>query len=282
MTFAPATSHSSGYASIMVPLNLGEGAGDRVRLAATLSDRFGSRLIGIAAEDVILPYVEGGMAAFDATLYEEAKRTVGENLAKAEMVFRRAAGSTNNIDWRCKIGEPRRFVLTQARAADILLIARQASDDPPQGAMTLSPGELVMELGRPLIVVPPHVTDLSAKHIVIAWKNTREARRAVWDSLPLLRRAEAVAVLSVGPEAESQGTRDVGDYLALHGVASRAVILSTSTKSAIDELIDFTLENGSDLIVSGAYGHSRMREWLFGGMTHELLQSSPVCCLMSH
>lgn len=282
MTSAAVSALQTGYASIMVPLNLGEGAEDRVKLAASLANSFGSRLIGIAAEDLLLPYMGDGLSGVDATLIEDARRTAAENLAKAETIFHRAADPLNDIDWRCAIDTPRHFIASQARAADIVVLARQASTDPVQGNMGLSPGDLVMDLGRPLIVVPPRVTQLSARHIVIAWKDTREARRAVWDALPLLRRAETVTVLAIGAEAPDQGAQDVSNYLALHDITSRAVLRTDSIKHASDELIDFTLENGSDLIVAGAYGHSRMQEWFFGGVTHDLLEGTPVCCLMSH
>ena len=278
---ATAKSHPD-YASIMVPLNLGSGAADRVKLAASLADRFGSRLIGIAAEDFILPYVGDGLASVDAFLIEESKRAVSEDLARAEAIFRKAADGLKDIVWRSAIETPRSFVLDQARAADLVVLARQAHHDPEQGGMSLSPGDLVMSLGRPLLVVPPGVSYLSGKHIVVAWKDTREARRAVRDALPLLTRAESVTVLSIGPDAEDQGADDVRDYLTLHGVATKAVLRTDTAKHAVNELIDFATEHGADLIVSGAYGHTRMREWMFGGMTRDLLQASPVCCLMSH
>jgi len=282
MTSAAITAVQTGYASIMVPLNLGEGAEDRVRLAASLARDFGSRLIGIAAEELVLPYMGDGMSGVDATLIEDARRTATENLAKAETIFHRAADPLNDIDWRCAIDTPRHFIANQARAADIVVMARQASNDPVQKNMGLSPGDLVMDVGRPVIVVPPHITHLAARHIVIAWKDTREARRAVWDALPLLRRAETVTVLAIGAEAPDQGAQDVGNYLALHGITSRTVLRTDSIKHTSDELIDFALETGSDLIVAGAYGHSRMQEWFFGGVTHDLLEGAPVCCLMSH
>lgn len=282
MTPTPAAVWQSTYASIMVPLDLGEGAADRVELAASLAERFGSRLIGVAAEDYVLPYLGDGFSGVDAILVENAKRAAAEDIAKAETVFRQSAGRLNDIDWRCAIEAPRRFIPDQARAADIVVVARQASGDPRQGQMSLAPGDLVMDLGRPLLVVPPRVKRLPAKHVVVAWKNTREARRAVRDALPLLQQAETVTVFSAGAEAQDEGAQDVSDYLALHGVGSRALIRSDGVKYASDELIDFALESGCDLIVSGAYGHSRMQEWIFGGMTQDLLEAAPVCCLMSH
>lgn len=282
MSATASAATDTAYASIMVPLNLGVGAEDRVKLAASLAERFKSRLIGIAAEEFVVPYVGEGTASVDAILIEEAKRTAAENIAKAETLFRRNAGSLNDIDWRCAIAGPRTFVLNQARAADILVLARQGSDDANQGRMALSPGDIVMDLGRPLLVVPPGIERLSAKHVVIAWKDTREARRAVWDALPFLKEAETVTVLSVGSGAEDQGAADVSEYLTLHGIMSRAVTRPDSVKFAADEVMIFAREHNADLIVCGAYGHSRMREWILGGMTHDLLESTPVCCLMSH
>lgn len=282
MTATASTATDTAYASIMVPLNLGAGAEDRVKLAASLAERFKSRLIGIAAEEFAVPYIGEGTASVDAILVDEAKRTAAENLGKAEALFRRNAGSLNDIDWRSAITEPRSFVLNQARAADILVVARQGSEDAGQGRMWLSPGNLVMDLGRPLIVVPPGIEHLSAKHVVVAWKDTREARRAVWDALPFLKGAKTVTVLSVGSGAEEQGTVDVSEYLALHGIISRVVTRPDSARFAADELTSFAQEKEADLIVCGAYGHSRMREWMFGGVTYDLLESTPVCCLMSH
>jgi nucleotide-binding universal stress UspA family protein len=279
-TAAPA--QDAGYASIMVPLHLGAGAEDRVRLAASLAERFKSRLIGIAAEEFVVPYIGEGAMGVDAVLVEEAQRTAAENIARAETLFRRNAGKLNDIEWRCAVADTRSFVLSQARAADILVVARRGSSDESQGRMALSPGDLVMDLGRPLIVVPPEVGHLSAKHAVVAWKDTREARRAVRDSLPFLKAAEIVTVLSVGSGAEDQGAADVGAYLALHGVTSRAVVRPGRVRSVADEITSFAGEHDADLIVCGAYGHSRMREWMFGGMTQDLLESTPVCCLMSH
>lgn len=278
----PASSQELGFASVMVPLHLGAGAEDRVKLALSIAERFGSRLIGVAAREFTLPYFGDGTGSVDALLIEEAKKEASEELAKAEARFRHVAGHHNDIAWRCGVETALTFVLGNARAADIVVVARQAAGDPPQGKMGLAPADLVMDLGRPLLVVPPDVTKLAGESIVIAWRDTREARRAVWDALPLLKRARAVTILSVGQGASEQGAEDVRDYLALHGIATELDIRPNTTKYAADEVIDCARRQNADLIVSGAYGHSRMREWLLGGMTADLLEATPVCCLMSH
>lgn len=276
------SSQESGFASIMVPLNLGVGAADRVKLSLSLAERFGSRLIGIAAQDIVVPYMGDGTASIDELLIEQARQAATDDVAKAEETFRRTASHYNGIAWRCGIEASLPFVLRNARAADIVVVGRQASLDAPQGRMALSPADLVMELGRPLLIVPPDVTSLSAENIVIAWRDTREARRAVWDALPFLKRAETVTIVSLGADAREQGADDVRGYLALHGVSADVDVRSNITGFAAEELIACARRKNADLIVAGAYGHSRMREWLLGGMTADLLDTTPVCCMMSH
>jgi nucleotide-binding universal stress UspA family protein len=277
-----ASPQESGFASIMVPLNLGAGAADRVALSLSLAERFGSRLIGIAGQEFIMPYIGDGTVGVDPVLIEQAKEAATEDLAKAEAIFRRVAGHYNDIVWRSGIETPLPFVLANARAADIVVVARQASLDTPQGRMALAPADLVMELGRPVLVAPPDVTELAAENIVIAWRDTREARRAVWDALPFLKRARAVTIVCVGQGAGEQGAEDVRGHLALHGVAAEVEVRADIASYAAQELLDRVRRKNADLIVSGAYGHSRMREWLLGGMTADLLETAPVCCLMSH
>lgn len=282
MTPARDQSRLACYASIMIPVNLGPGADGPVKVAASLADGYCSRLIGVAAENMVVAYYGDGIAAVDAMMIESARATNADNLSKAEAIFREAAGRTHAVEWRSATCDLRDFVLSQARAADLVVLARQGPSDPAQGNMALSPGALVMDLGRPILVVPPGVESLSAKRVVIAWKNTREARRAVWDALPLLMRAELVAVASIGDGAENQGANDVCQYLIEHGVSARAVLRLGENKYPIDELAELVAQDGADLIVAGAYGHSRTREWIFGGLTNDLLKSTPVSCLMSH
>lgn len=270
------------YASIMAPVHLGPGAESAVALAAGLAGRFSSRLIGVAAEDIVLPYYGDSVAALDAVLVEDAKRATAEHLEQAEVLFRRAAKGCPLQEWRAAVDATRSHVLAQARAADLVVMARLGAADPDQGPMSLSPGDLVMELGRPVLVVPPHLDRLAGRRVIIAWKNTREARRAVWDALPFLMRAEAVIVLTVGQEAAESGAQDVCGYLAGHHIAARALARPGSDQPAIAVLAELARQENADLIVAGAFGHSRLREWIFGGVTHDLLQETPVCCLMSH
>jgi len=171
-------------------------------------------------------------------------------------------------------------VVSEARAADLLVVGRQAEDV----ARSLDPGSVVLRAGRPVIVVPPNIDTLEAARIIVGWKDTREARRALRDALPFLQRAEAVTIVEVS-ETEARAharAADVTRYLGRHKVQVGPSIAARTKGGVADELIRLAKVEGADLIVAGAYGHSRLGEWAFGGVTRDLLASSPVCCLFSH
>ena len=121
---------------------------------------------------------------------------------------------------------------------------------------------------------------------MIAWKDTRECRRAVRDALPLLQRAGQVLIAQIGEDgsepAAKRALSDVTEYLVCHRVIVAAEIRQRSKGPAGTLLLQLAKDEGADLIVAGGYGHSRMGEWIFGGVTHALLAASPVCCLLSH
>ncbi len=140
--------------------------------------------------------------------------------------------------------------------------------------MSVDGGDLVMDAGRPVLFVPPGVDFLSAKRIVIAWKDTREARRAVWDSMPFLKRAAEVSIVVI--DSEDGSARDVATYLGCHGVAATTTTRPESEIAVAVKIVHIAQQEGADLIVCGAYGHSRAREWAFGGVTRDLLEGSPL------
>lgn len=269
------------FASIMVCVGLSSSAENRVALAASLASRFGSHLIGIAAEEATLPYLEDGLATARSILIENARNAALEDLAQAEANFRRGASHLSDIEWRSNVQSPLDFIASQARAVDLIIVTRSSSGT-SRRLMTIDPGDAVLGLGRPVLVVPHDSREVLARSIIVTWKDTREARRAVLDALPFLQRAETVTVLSVGEETSVKGTEDVCTHLARHGVTARHLIRASGSGSCADAIVNAALEEGSDLIVSGAYGHYRTFEWIFGGVTGDLLKNSPVPLFMSH
>jgi nucleotide-binding universal stress UspA family protein len=215
-----------------------------------------------------------------ASILEIEEKQAKEDLGKIEALFRKVAGSRNNVEWRQRLTFPLEHVLEHARAADIIVAARPQREGLAMLGMSLDSGDLVMDAGRPVLFVPPDTDRLSAKRVLVGWKDTREARRAVWDALPLLKVAQEVIVVSA--ENGDHGARDVAAYLTRHGVAASSQTQNKPLKSVADELIRIAEQEAADVIVCGAYGHSRTREWVFGGVTRDLLDHAPLCCLMAH
>ncbi|WP_336489564.1 universal stress protein [Methylobacterium nigriterrae] len=270
------------YASIMVTVDDGRHAGTRVRLAAELAHRLGARLVGAAACMPDYPQGYGETAVPMGTVIEEIRQAALDRCAEAEKVFRHGSCLDDRVEWRSDIAAPVPFLEGQSRAADLVVLGRYAEDEGVRPGMAVDLGDALMGLGRPVLVVPAGIEHLTAKRVVVGWKNTPQSRRAVSDALPLLRRAEAVQVLRVTDDEDLAEVDDVVRYLALHDVNASARIAARSGWTVADDLRKATREFGGDLIVTGAYGYSRLREWFFGGVTRDLLAQATICCLMSH
>jgi nucleotide-binding universal stress UspA family protein len=179
---------------------------------------------------------------------------------------------------------PTDAVAREARAADLIIIGNAPENRDPFRA--LDPGGVILKAGRPVLVVPKFVDRLSPRRIAIAWKDAREARRAVREALPFLRQADSVMVVEVsesrGGEQASRQVKDVASYLSHHDIEIVAERVRPVDVTATNSLLRLIRDENVDLVVAGAYSHSRLGEWAFGGVTRELLAESPVCCLFSH
>ena len=277
------------YASLLVHVETESTASDaRLSLAVDLARRFGAALIGVAAEAPQPPAVDvyGGVALV-ADIYEEEERQIRSDLDAARERFEALTKATElDLEWRSAIGTPAQTLAREARSADLILVGRDLSRLRTGVYRSADPGDLLMEAGRPLLVVPPGARGLLAERIVVAWKDAREARRAVWDALPFLTRAASVHVVEVAGDddlkAAASRVGEVAAYLKRHGVHAEAEARTRREASDADELILVAEQNDADLIVAGAYGHARFREWIFGGVTADLLRHCPKCCLLSH
>lgn len=271
---------SAGFTSIMTHFDLSPWAETRGRLAASLADQHGARLIGVAAELPITVVSDITYAVEDFA--DDERRRANGDLASAKKTFETVVGSRNDVEWRCSLSDPTHFLVEQSRAADLVVVGRRAAYDPCDPSLGVWPGVVAMESGRPVLVVPPEKDFLAAHKVVVAWKETREARRAVKDALPILLRANEVVVMTASSQFRDESAEDVCSWLSRHGVSCRPSVHAGEMLSVAGEIMDLASDVGADLIVSGAYGHSRMREWLFGGATRDLLDTSDACLLMSH
>src|SRR5258708_225971 len=176
-------------------------------------------------------------------------------------------------------------VEVHAHYADLALVARPD----PAGQTAGPPGlveSLVLTSGRPVIVLPPHGTSSGGRRILVGWNAGREAVRAVADALPLLVWAEVVEVLVVDPERHraahgQEPGADIARYLARHGVQVEVRRLSSDGEDVGRVLLSEAIDLGADLVVMGAYGHSRLNEWICGGVTRTVLREAELPVLMS-
>jgi nucleotide-binding universal stress UspA family protein len=269
------------YAALIVNVEAGAQSDARVRLAAELAGWFDARLIGLAAQPLAPPPAHDPGLAYTATLLTQEEERVRAMLATAERRFRAACppGCAGRAEWRSFAEQPGRALALEARSADLLIVGTDGGTDI---------GEVLMQAGRPVLVVPAGITSLEARAVVIGWRDTPQARRAVADALPLLQRAERVLVLEVlgrGKQAAGAaraGAEECVGLLARHGIAARSEARPLQEPTVADEIIRAARACDAGLIVCGGYGHVRLREWAFGGVTRDMLTRCPLCCLMSH
>jgi nucleotide-binding universal stress UspA family protein len=273
------------YAAIMVHVELEHPDDGRIQVAADLAQQFGARLIGIAAAEVAHgPYFEIGAEAQSVLDREQAE--LRDRLHAAERRFRQKLHNrVKHLEWRSAIALPTACVARQSRGADLIVAGTERGIrlDPVR---QLDPAALVLQAGRPVLIVPENGKAPSLKNVLVAWKDTRECRRAVWDALPLLIRADKVTVIEVCephemlPDAEAN-VKDVVAWLAQHRVTAAG--MGWPALHDVSAQIDAVAQDvGADLIVAGAYGHSRLGEWIFGGVTRTLLRQPKRCALLAH
>jgi nucleotide-binding universal stress UspA family protein len=191
---------------------------------------------------------------------------------------------SGRIEWRSALERPSEFVARNGRAADLIIVGTTSGRG--ESMREINAGEIAIRAGRPVLFAPAGITWLKLGTVVVAWKDTREARRAVNDALPLLHLAREVVVVELLDEAADQHAAqarvdDVARWLNRRGISASSI----STKALIgvtSQLSIIAQDEGADVIVAGAYGHTRFQEWLFGGVTRELLAQQKHCVLLSH
>ena len=272
------------YATLLVYVNVDHVSKQLVRVAAGLADKFSARLIGLSALAIMPPVAAEGVVIVDnATEFDIAKMKA--KLEETGNKVHAAAGERRQTEWRSFLDFPTETLITEARSADLIVVEKnKASWDIHRVADN---GAVILAAGRPILVVPAAVKCLTADHVVVGWKDTREARRAVQDALPFLHQAKRVTIVEICEKGQMETARrhvdDVVGYLAGHRIKAEARVETQLLGSTgADQIVGLAVDEGADLLVTGAYGHSRLNEWVFGGMTRDLLRSSPICCLMSH
>jgi nucleotide-binding universal stress UspA family protein len=273
------------FSTLLACMRVGHSNADLLGVVADLAQHLGSAVIGVAVRQATAHANVRGAGPFAP--HQHDIHRFAEDAAAAEDEFRAALSSVASIAWRAEmtLGPPCQRIAEDACAADLVV----APVDRPIHATALAGhpdiGDLLMRLGRPVLAAPQGVAHFRFEHAVVCFKNAREARRAIADSLPILRAMKRVDVVEVveGRNADDAARRlgDVRDWLARHGVEASCATES-GTGSEARHLASIVRDRKADLIVAGAFGHSRLREWAFGGVTNELLLRAECCVLASH
>jgi nucleotide-binding universal stress UspA family protein len=274
------------YKDILVYADAAPGAAARLDAAAILAATQKAHLVALHVDTI--PYtpvdVLGAGVTVELIEWQMSMRRERSDAAQAAV---KAAEQRHGVafEWRKVEGVIDDTVINQSRYADLIVLS-QNSDltdlEAPVGTMA---GNILMAAGRPVLVVPKDYKGASiGQRILVAWKPSAEAARAVHDALPLLQQAEAVTVMRVNPDADEPAHNpgaDLATHLARHGVKVTTSPVLAPDASAGTAIVDKARALQADLIVMGAYGHSRLRELVFGGATRKMLQAPPLPVLMS-
>ena len=258
------------YKDMLVVVDDHPNARERIALAADIAERFDAHLAGLWVSLVWEPQLPHPAIAARA-LFEEV---VGERRVSAE--------------WRSATGFPVDIAAVQARYADLVVLGQLDPGDPQARVNSPRPEDIALSAGRAILVIP-YVGNYGpiGQHILVAWDASREATRAVNDAMPFLTTASSVTVIMVDPVSnrEEHGDvpgADIALHLARHGVNARVEATVSGGVGIGEVLLSRASDLCADLLVMGAYGHSRVRELVLGGATRTVLNRMTLPVLMSH
>lgn len=278
------------YKTILVHLDESKSCGKRTEAALDLAARQDAHLVGlyITLEFAAPAYLAAQMPSdILERQAAESKKAADKAVARFEEAARRAGVRSEARSARAYPDEVEDLLGLNGRYADLVVLGQHDPDD----VRSMGEGAVehaVLSLGRPLLVVP-YVGAAAGfgERPLLLWDASREAAIAVDDALPLLQAAKKVDILSVNPRRGIRGHgeepgADIATVLARHGVKAEARHVVSREISIADTILSSASDLGSDLLVMGAYGHSRLRELVLGGVTRAVLQHLAMPALMSH
>lgn len=259
----------------------------RLVAASDLAIRLDAHLTGVYARS-IFPFPIYGTMPTSATVVDVYNTIQDTQESASHSLFDQIIGKKNpKASWRVVAGSVSGAIANEARYSDLLILGQPDPND----KVSLNEGladQIIFSAGRPCLVIP-HIGAINGfgRDPLIAWDGSREAARAVHDALPLLKLAGTVTVLVVQPEKVDAELDDlpgalIAEHLARHDIAVEVKVLRGKVNSTSDTIMSYVHENGHDMIVMGAYGHSRWREIVLGGVTRQVMANTKVPVLMSH
>lgn len=282
------------YRTIVVHIDGGAAQDSRLRAAALLANDHGAHLVGMAATGVSwLDYaVLTGSFGAPVPLPESDFQGLREAAQTRLDAFRTEAGrlGVESFEAHASDDDAAYALLLESRYADLVVLSqdRPSSSEPsPLSRVAHLPEYVALHGARPVLVVPPDYDNaVIPGTAVIGWDGGMPAIRAISAALPLLQRAQNVQLAIINPDQRSglhgeQPGADMALYLARHGVRVEVHVERTKVVDS-DVLMGRARDCGAGLLVTGAFGHSRFREWVLGGVTRALLESASIPLLIAH
>lgn len=277
------------YTSLMAHLEVDYSNAAVLQATRALAHRLPARVMGIAALQPV-PIVNGEGYAFGEQLTHDIYIAQAQ-LTKTEAQFHAALSDTvPHLMWRSTMdfSTLSQYLVGNMRCADLLISGLGQGDrldallDP---LLHLNVGDLLVQAGRPVLLVPPNAKPLALEFVLVGWEDTRECRRAVLDAVPLLQKALHVQLVKVVDKDDTAIAQaqldDVAAWLVRHGIVPHCAVVPMPDDDTV-RLSALAVHHGADLIVAGAYGHNRLREWVLGGVTQDLLANTPCSVFLSH
>ena len=282
-----------GFKDILVVLDATPAGRGRAELAASLAERFNAHLVGLHTSVTLseprLGYFEFFHRPLLEPLYREFSEKMREQAEAARTMFEEIAQRRAlSAEWRESTGYPSEGAALHGRYVDLIVLGQCDPDNPEAPLFRPLPEEVALAVGRPILVVPyAGKFDQIGGRVLVAWDASRAATRAVNDAMPLLAGAHSVTVLTIDPTTDKAAHgevagADIALHLARHGVKATVETTSSAGIGVGNALLSRANDLGADLLVMGAYGHSRVRELVLGGATRTIIETMTLPVLMAH
>ncbi|HIJ63080.1 MAG TPA: universal stress protein [Rhodospirillaceae bacterium] len=276
------------FKDILVHIDEGGSCPSRLAVAVSMAKSHGAHLVGLhVRHDLQLP------GAITADIGGQLAQVYSQHLAggerSARLAFEKAAADAGlSCEWRDVSGDLLKVAAMHARYADLVVVGQTDGDDGTVASERRLADHLVLAAGTPVLVVPSRGRFATVgERVLLAWNAGREARRSVSDALPILVKAKRVNVLAINPKDGTAGHgdlpgADIGLHLARHGANAVCQSITADDIDVGNMLLSRAADENADLLVMGAYGHSRLTEVLLGGATRHILAHMTLPVLLSH
>ncbi|MCP5368172.1 MAG: universal stress protein [Hyphomicrobiales bacterium] len=282
--------------TILVPADGTDASKPAIEMALKLAPAFHAHVevlhVRADAKDAVPLLGEGMSGAMIEEMIDMAETEAAQRAKAARAMFDSTCGAQSipvkdaadgveeaSISWREETGREDEVTATRALLADMIVMTRPGSESEVSATLTLNAA--LFESARPVLLAPHEGASLPTRHAVIAWNGSAQAARAVRTAMPLMKKMDAVTVVTIDARGEVTPTAaDVAAYLAWHGI--QAQVRSKNGEGPGMVLLNVCREVDADLLVMGAYTHSRLRQLIMGGVTRFVLDNAKIPVLMAH